>query len=342
MRFGIILPIQAAGVGLQQLLAELRAEVAAADRAGFDAFFLPEFHSVRGAGGLISPAVLGAALAEGTSRIKVGQAVLAAPLHHPVRVAEDIAMLSWLTEGRALLGVGSAHMPTDFDLYGVHRPDRYRLLRELLDVVRAAWSGERFSLHGYEGRVSPRPYGDTDPEIWMGAHGPAGLTLAGRQTDVWISDPQRHVDVVADLATRYRAAAANAGRPARVAMFRDGWIDDSRSTCAQVWLPHALAVHRLYFNVGVYRPEFEPWVSDIASRDDFTADRVAPGRFLYGTGADIRAELGDWRARTGCSYVAIRMRQPGGPGHERTMEAIDRFGHEVIGPLSRVDASVGM
>src|SRR5882757_2986318 len=167
MQFGIILPIQAAGVGLEQLLAELREEVAAADRAGFDAFFLPEFHSVRGPGGLISPMLLGAALAEGTSRIKVGQAVLAAPLHHPVRVAEDLTMLSWLTQGRTILGVGSAHMPPDFDLYGVHRPDRYRLLRELLDVVRAAWSGEPFLLHGYKGRVTPRPYADTDPEVWM-------------------------------------------------------------------------------------------------------------------------------------------------------------------------------
>jgi len=133
--------------------------------------------------------------------------------------------------------------------------------------------------------------------------------------------------------------AATAGRPARVAMFRDGWIDDSRTTCERAWLPHALAVHRLYFNVGVYRPEFEPWVSEIASREDFTADRVAPGRFLFGSGADIRAELSDWRKRTGCSYVAIRMRQPGGPSHERTMEAIARFGQEVIGPTSRADAS---
>jgi alkanesulfonate monooxygenase SsuD/methylene tetrahydromethanopterin reductase-like flavin-dependent oxidoreductase (luciferase family) len=72
VKFGIVLPIQAAGVTPAELLDELRAEVRAADRAGFDAFFLPEFHSVRGTGGLISPAVLGAALAEGTERIRVG------------------------------------------------------------------------------------------------------------------------------------------------------------------------------------------------------------------------------------------------------------------------------
>jgi hypothetical protein len=117
-------------------------------------------------------------------------------------------------------------------------------------------------------------------------------------------------------------------------MFRDGWIDESREVCERDWLPHALAVHRLYFNVGVYRPEFEPWVSQVRSREDFTPELVAPGRFLYGSGADIRAELTDWHVLTGCDYVALRMRSPGGPGHDRTVEAIERFGKEVIGPFA--------
>lgn len=82
----------------------------AAEEAGFDAFFLPEFHQTR-AGGVISPLLTGAALAEGTRRIRVGQAVVPGPLYHPVRLAEDVAMLSWLTRGRALLGSGSATCP---------------------------------------------------------------------------------------------------------------------------------------------------------------------------------------------------------------------------------------
>jgi acyl-CoA synthetase (AMP-forming)/AMP-acid ligase II len=49
-------------------------------------------------------------------------------------------------------------------------------------------------------------------------------------------------------------------------MFRDGWIGDSRAEREKVWLPHALAVHRLYFNVGVYRTEFEPWVGHCLER----------------------------------------------------------------------------
>jgi alkanesulfonate monooxygenase SsuD/methylene tetrahydromethanopterin reductase-like flavin-dependent oxidoreductase (luciferase family) len=98
MRFGVVLPIQDTQERLDILLDQLRAEVRAADEAGFDAFFLPEFHQTR-AGGVISPLLTGAAL------------------------AEDVAMLSWLTRGRALL-----------------------------DVVDAAWSGEPFDVSGQHGR----------------------------------------------------------------------------------------------------------------------------------------------------------------------------------------------
>src|SRR5215469_7407734 len=94
MRFGVVLPIQDTQEPLDVLLDQLRAEVRAADEAGFDAFFLPEFHQTR-AGGVISPLLTGAALAEGTRRIRVGQAVVPGPLYHPVRLAEDVAMLSW-------------------------------------------------------------------------------------------------------------------------------------------------------------------------------------------------------------------------------------------------------
>lgn len=337
MRFGIICPIQDVEAPLDVLLDQLRTEVRAADAAGFDAFFLPEFHQTR-AGGIVSPVLTGAALAEGTSRIRVGQAVVPGPLHHPVRLAEDIVMTGWLTRGRAMLGLGVGHLPADFQLFGVDRRRRFDLVRDVLDVVDAAWTGDPFDIRGRTGRwagqVTPGPYGGTRPEVVMGSHGPRGLELAAQRADLWLSDPQRHVNVVGRLAEQVRDHAAAAGRSVRIGMFRDAWIGESREECEKVWLPHAMAVHRLYFNVGVYLPEFEPWVADVHSRADFSPELVAPGRFLYGSGADLRDEIADWRDRTGAEYIALRMRQPGGPGHEATLRAIEQFGDEVIQPLT--------
>lgn len=343
MRFGLILPIQKQGSSLDELLDELRAEVRAADHAGFDAFFFPEFHQAHG-GALVSPLMIGAALAEGTERIRAGQAVTATPLHHPVRLAEDMLMLQFLTRGRALLGVGIGHQVPDFQLFGVDRAARAAILEEQLEVIRNCWSGAPFEFHGRHfdvcGHVTPAPYGGREPEVWMGGHSDAGLRRAGRLADVWISDPQRDVTTIARMAGVYGAAAREAGRRPRIALFREGWVGDSRAACERDWAPHPVAVHRLYYNVGTYLREFEPWVDEVRERSNFTLKRLAPGRFLYGSPEDVRAELEDWRSLTGCEYVALRMRHPGGPSHEATLEAIARFGAEVIAPLSD-EAAVG-
>ncbi len=112
-----------------------------------------------------------------------------------------------------------------------------------------------------------------------------------------------------------------------MALFREAWIGD-----VEAWAPHAMKVHRLYYNVGTYLREFEPWIDEVHSREDFTFERVAPDRFLIGDGARIRATVADWVQRTGAGHIAIRLRHPTGPSHEETLGAIERFGREVILP----------
>ena len=332
--FGLVLPIQTLDAGIDELWPQLVETTLAAESAGFTHVFLPEFHQARG-GALVSPYLLGAALLQATSTIRFGAAVLAGPLHHPVRLAEDLIMLDHISGGRAILGLGIGHQVPDFELYDVDRDQRGAILDEMLEVIAGCFSGEPFAVDGnhfdVKGHVTPAPLTPGGPEIWMGAHARVGLERAGRAADVWISDPQRDIATIKILADRYRAAAAAAGRPARVAMFREAWIGDSRDECEEVWAPHALAIHRLYYNVGVYRKVFEPWVDEVADRAHFTLDRLAPGRFLYGSGEDIRQTVTDWVATTGAEHIALRMRHPGGPGHERTLEAIARWGDEVVG-----------
>jgi len=337
MRFGLILPIQAKDTTLDDLWEELREEVAVAEEAGFDAVFLTEFHQARG-GALVSPLLLGAGLLQGTSRIRFGSAVLATPLHHPVRLAEDALMLDWITRGRVVLGLGIAHQVPDFKAYGVPRAERAQIFEEALDVLELALAGEPYAYEGRfftsEAHITPKPYTQPRPEIWMGAHSQDGLERAGRRSDRWLTDPQRDVATVARLAETYRRHAEEHGKVPRIGIFREAWIGDSRADCERVWGPHALAVHRLYYNVGVYLKRFEPWVDEVKERADFTLERLAPGRFLYGSPEEVRATVEEWRELTGADYLALRFRHPGGPTHAETLEALVRFGAEVIAPLA--------
>lgn len=337
MKFGLICPIQDQGSDLPTLLEQLRDEIQAAERAGFDAFFFPELHQTHG-GSLVSPMLTLAWLGSHTSTIRMGPLVLAAPLHDPVRLAEDAMMLDHATRGRLILGMGTATVEQDFRLYGRDRSKRGRLLDEALDLLDLAMTGEPFDYRGEfwqrAGQTTPGAYTRPRPPVWIGAHGPRGLQRAGKRADGWISDPQRHVDHLAGFAATYRSAAAAAGRSSHVALFRDGWIGESQEAAEAEWAPHAMKVHRLYYNLRTYLPEFEEWHAHAKDRENFTLDLLAPGRFLFGGPREVRDLAGDWGERTGADYIAIRMRAPGGPGHEATLAAIERFGREVIGPLS--------
>jgi len=337
MKFGLILPIQIKGMSLDQLWDELREETAAAEAAGFDAVFLPEFHQARG-GALISPLLLGAGLLQGTQRIRFGTSVLATPLHHPVRLAEDAVMLDWLTRGRLILGMGIGHLRSDFDAFGVPHAERAAVFDEILDVLESCFAACPFEHDGYyfnvKATITPPPYTQPRPPIWIGAHGARGIERAARRADRWLSDPQRDIPTLAKLAEHYRQNCEVAGTTPRVALFREAWIGDSRAECERVWGRHALAVHRLYYNVGTYHRSYEPWVDEVKDRDQFSFDLIARNRFLFGSGDDIIADIKQWSVRTGADYIAIRMRHPGGPPHDAVMEAIARFGDEVIKTLS--------
>lgn len=337
MRFGLVLPIQSTTEDLASLWAESVDEVGEAERAGFDVVCLPEFHQAR-TPVLISPTLLGAQLLAVTTRIRFAPAVLCGPLHHPVRLAEDFAMLDHTSGGRAVLGIGIGHQPPDFAAYGVDRATRSTRTDEVLEVFHRCFGADPFTFRGQHFDLDVTVPLTTStgrrPEVWVGAHSRSGLDRAARFGDLWLSDPQRDVDTIAVLAGRYAEACDRHGSTPRVGLFREAFIGDSLDDCEKRWGEHAVAVHRLYYNVGVYRSVFEPWVDDVRNRSDFTFERLAPGRFLVGSGADIREQVVQWAELTGAELIVLRLRHPGGPGHDATVEAIRRFGEEVVAPCA--------
>lgn len=139
-----------------------------ADRNGFHTVWLPErhFHSF---GGLFpNPSVLAAALATRTSRVRLHAGSVVLPLHHPIRVAEEWAMVDNLSDGRAGVCVASGWHARDFVLapgnFGRHR----ELMYEQLEDVRTLWSGGRLSAVSGTGEPTevtlyPRPVQDDIP-----------------------------------------------------------------------------------------------------------------------------------------------------------------------------------
>jgi probable F420-dependent oxidoreductase len=168
------------------------AMVRLAEDLGFDGAWVSEHHGASD-GYLPSLLVMLAALAEATTRIRLGTGVILTPLHDPVRLAEDAAVLDQLSEGRLVLGLGLGWREEEFRMLRIPQAEALARHVETVEVLRRAWSGERFSFDGeafaYDRiRVTPPPYRAGGPPILLGGYVDAALRRAGAIGDGHITD----------------------------------------------------------------------------------------------------------------------------------------------------------
>lgn len=149
-----------------------------ADQHGFDMLVLSEHHSTDD-GYLPSPLVMVGAFAGCTSRIPMNVAALLVPLHDPIRLAEDIAVLDLLSGGRISIVAGLGYRPVEYALFDREWKRRGKRLDECLDVMLKAWTGEPFEYNGETVQVTPKPI-QQPPMIMIGGSGEAAARRAAR------------------------------------------------------------------------------------------------------------------------------------------------------------------
>src|SRR3954451_5305019 len=150
-----------------------------ADQRGFDMLTLSEHHASPD-GYLPSPLVLGGAMAGRTKRIPLWISALLLPLHDPIRLAEDMAVLDLISGGRLSIVTGLGYRPVEYELFGKEWTRRGKLLDEALDVLVQAWTGEPFEYRGRMVQVTPRPSQQPHPVVRIGGGGPPAARRAAR------------------------------------------------------------------------------------------------------------------------------------------------------------------
>ncbi len=156
----------------------------AAEEAGFDAIWAAEHHSF--ADGYLPSLLLGLASAAGaTRRIRLGAGLIVAPLHNPIRLAEDAAVLQLISGGRLILGLGLGYSEVEYSMFDAPRQGRGRYLEDLVGFLRTVWAGE--SAVPPRGRepvvVTPTVPDEWSIPIWLGGYADAAVRRASRLGD---------------------------------------------------------------------------------------------------------------------------------------------------------------
>ena len=192
------------------------------DRNGFEAVWTPERHFHAFGGPYPNPSVTAAALAAATERIGIRAGSCVSPLHHPIRIAEEWAVVDNLSNGRVAVAFASGWQPNDFILRPENHANNKRIMFEQIDQVRRLWRGEKIPFRSPLGQdvaleTLPRPV-QTELPVWITTAGnPDTYRQAGELgANVLTHLLGQSMEELADKIRIYRNARADAGHdPAR-------------------------------------------------------------------------------------------------------------------------------
>ena len=187
-------------VPLETVYARALARIDIMDGTGYDAVWLAEHHFTTYS---VCPSVhlMAMHVADRTRHLRIGTAVSLAAFYHPLRLAEEVALLDVLTGGRVNWGAGRGFDRTEFATFGVDPEQSAARFREAVDVVFAAWTNERLTFHGRffdfdDVEVLPKPAQKPHPPSWVAASSPDAIAwAASKGYDILMDPHSSHADI---------------------------------------------------------------------------------------------------------------------------------------------------
>ena len=262
--------------------------------------------------------------------MQLGTGVILLPLHHPVDVAEQLATLDVISDGRLIFGAGLGYRDVENVAFGHDPKERVGRLVEGLDVVQRLWRGEpvtyegrHFSLRGV--RISMRPLQNPRPPIWLAANGDAGVKRAARLGDAWLMNPHATLATLERQLELFRSTRREAGRPAAVEtpLIKECYVAPEAATAVTE------AATFLGEKYGAYRRWEQDKALPAGESFDASFEELARDRFILGDPVRVAEEIARYRERLGVTTMIFRLQWPG-MDHEKVMRSIRLLGHKVL------------
>lgn len=260
-------------------------------------------------------------------------------IHTPVYVAEQVATLDVLTEGRFIFGAGLGYRPEEFEGMGVDMKTRVSRFVELLDVAKRLWTenavthrGRHFTLTNASLTLKPvqRPH----PPVWIAASGDPAFERAARHGDAVLINPHASLATVERQMKLYRTALAEAGKPfpAEAPIFKECSVARTREAALRSAEPYLMQKYKAYADWGLDKPM--PKEERLAA----PYQELVRDRFIIGTVEECQDEIRRYHRALGVNHFLLRLQWPGMP-QRLVLEQIELLGQHVFPALRKASSS---
>jgi alkanesulfonate monooxygenase SsuD/methylene tetrahydromethanopterin reductase-like flavin-dependent oxidoreductase (luciferase family) len=319
-------------------------QIVYAEELGFDTAWLAELHFFRSFSIMPAPLILAAAIAQQTKRIRLGTAVALLPLQHPLRTAEEAAVVDILSQGRLEFGAGRGTIALHFQGFKVPRDESRERFEEALTIIERAWTQETCTFDGKyfhvpETTVVPKPVQKPHPPLRVAANSIETATFAGEHGyPVFVASPINPFPKLPEHIAAYRRAFRAAGHPGNkedIAVAFPLYVADS-----EVQVRREVETSFMHYYDTITRQ------ARLAERDDspsyaylrelrqriaaMTWETIDTTMALYGSPDICVRKLKDTHRQCAMSQVICWFNPGGLVPHKQVMASMRRFATEVM------------
>lgn len=276
------------------------------------------------------PVPLLARLATEAPGLRLLTQIILLPLQRAVDVAEQLATLDAMCEGRLIAGVGIGYRDVEDRGLGLDPAERVARFEENVVLLRRLWTEDRVTHHSRhchldDVRPLTRPAQQPHPPIWIAGNADGGVRRAARLGDSWLMNPHSTLRTLARQLKLYREALAALGKPlpAELPVCREVFIAADRAAAYRIAEPYLAAKYASYVAWG------QDTVQPRGDSLDRPFEELWRDRFVIGDPAECLAELQRYREVLGVDRLMLRVHWPGMP-QEHAREAIRLLGQRVL------------
>jgi alkanesulfonate monooxygenase SsuD/methylene tetrahydromethanopterin reductase-like flavin-dependent oxidoreductase (luciferase family) len=263
--------------------------------------------------------------------MRIVTGIILLSLHKPLDVAEQLASMDVMSDGRLVFGAGLGYRDVEFKGFGTTQKERVPRLVENLEAIKRLWTEDHVTMKGShfeldDCTIALKPLQKPMPPIWLGANADAAVRRAAKLADAWFMNPHQRMDTIERQLDIYKGALDEFKKPfpKELPLMREIFVARSREEATRLARPYLEEKYKVYHEWG--QDKAMPKGDDDLSLD---FDELTRDRFLFGSPDEVAEQIIGYHKRLGVTHMVLGLHWVGMP-HSQVTDSMNLFAEEVM------------